>query len=78
MFEFTREILTQSRTFTQGKRIRDVERLVRAYGGTKHGWKKKSAMPMRDRHGLHEYQWHEHHGIGRFEMKRVNLPRNEA
>lgn len=53
----------------KGERIRDVQRLVRMYGGKPSGWAKKSS-PVVERNGVaYEYHWYEHHGIGRFETK---------
>ena len=67
--ELTGEVIAQSRIIAKGDRIRDVERLVRQYGGRRSKWTKKSS-PVFEIHGtLYEYHWYEYYGIGRFEIK---------
>jgi len=36
-------------------------------------WTKKSSPPVEHDGILYEYHWYEHHGIGRFEIKRVRV-----
>jgi len=62
--------IAQSRVIARGLRIRDVHRLVETYGGTASQWVKKASPRLRDSDGEYEYHWYEHHGIGRFEVKR--------
>jgi hypothetical protein len=54
-----------------GSAIRDVERLVEAYGQSR--WRKLKGIAMvrlRDGFtGLAEVHWYEAHGVGRFDMK---------
>ena len=70
----TQNLLSQSRIIAKGKRIRDVERLVKSYGGQASKWVKKSS-PIFEIDGVEcEYHWYEYHGLGRFEvkLKRIN------
>ncbi len=50
-----------------------MKRLVRNHGGTNSGWTKRSSQPIELDGNLYEYHWYEHHGIGRFEIKRVKV-----
>jgi hypothetical protein len=36
-------------------------------------WTKKSSPPVEIDGSSYEYHWYEHHGMGRFEMKRVKV-----
>jgi hypothetical protein len=36
-------------------------------------WIKKSTPQIKETDGLFEYHWYEHHGIGRFEIKRKKI-----
>lgn len=69
----TREILSQSRVIARGRRIRDVDRLLATYGGQASRWVKKSSAVLSDDDGEFEYHWYEHHGLGRFEIRRIDL-----
>ena len=72
--ELTREHLSTSRVIARGHGVREVSRLVAEYGGKPRLWTKKSTKPLKDGDGrFFEYHWYEHHGIGRFEIKRVGL-----
>jgi len=51
-----------------------VHRLVARYGGKASNWIKKSS-PVFEIEGQHfEYHWYEHPGIGKFELKRKQVP----
>jgi hypothetical protein len=77
-FKLTRRTLATSRVIAKGRGIRDVNRLVRAYGGTHAGWTKKStAVFYRDRRPW-EYHWYEHPGIGRVETKLIDVQARRA
>jgi hypothetical protein len=69
-------ILAQARVIAKGKRIRDVARLVRLYGGRESNWTKKSSPVFELEGEDFEYHWYEHTGIGKVELKRkrVNRP----
>lgn len=69
--ELTKEMLSNSRVIARGRRIRDLQRLLDTYGGTPTRWVKKSTLVSRDGPVAVEYHWYEHHGLGRFEIKRV-------
>ena len=69
----TKQMLSRARVIARGRGIRDLDRLLLWYGGMPRSWTKRSTQPLRDHRGQHEYHWYEHHGIGRFEMKRVQL-----
>ena len=69
----TKEILSRSRVVAKGHRIRELGRILSAYGGEPRLWVKKSSPAMEDRTDRFEYHWYEHHGLGRFEVRRVNL-----
>ena len=69
----TPRMLAQSRVIAKVNRIRDVQRLVRTYGGKASQWVKKSSPRFEiDRHH-YEYHWYEHPGIGRVEVKRQRV-----
>lgn len=65
----TKELISRSRVIAKGARIRDVARLVDAYGGRASRWLKKSSPRFQVESEVYEYHWYEHHGIGRFEVK---------
>lgn len=68
-----KELLATSRVIAKGRAIRDIRRLLANYGGKPSGWTKKStAIFLRNRREF-EYHWYEHHGIGRVEVKLVDL-----
>ena len=67
----TRTMLSQSRIIAVGGRIRDVQRLVRQYGGSTPRWIKKSSPPVRIDGKMYEVHWYEHPGLGRREEKTV-------
>ena len=71
--ELTKEMLVRSRVIAKGRAIRDVERLVFAYGGKTSLWLKKSSPPIEIAGDIYEYHWYEQHGIGRFEVKRKKV-----
>lgn len=70
-FEIVGDI-TQVETIATGRRIRDLTRLRRLYGGGR--WRKlKGVALVRLRSGAlrrTELHWYEAHGIGRKEIKR--------
>ena len=67
-------MVAQSRVIAKGLRIRDVQRLVRQYGGRASKWAKKSS-PVFEIYGeQYEYHWYEHYGVGRFEIKLKKVP----
>jgi len=68
----TKEHLATARVIARGRRIRDLDRLLAAYGGEPARWRKMSTRPFQalpDR--WVELHWYEHHGLGRFEIKEV-------
>jgi hypothetical protein len=65
----SRQQLSQSRVIAKGRGIRDVDRLVRRYGGRAAGWVKKSSPILRITGRRAEVHWYEHAGIGRVEEK---------
>jgi hypothetical protein len=65
----TKEMLARSRVIAKGRAIREVERLVRLYGGKVSLWLKKSSPPLEMEGRIYEFHWYEQHGIGRFEVK---------
>ena len=69
-------MLAQARVIAKGRRIRDVARLVRRYGGRESSWVKKSGPVFQLGSEEFEYHWYEHPGIGKVELKRkpVNRP----
>ncbi len=68
----TKERISNARVIAKGHRIRDVERLVRVYGGRAGSWRKLSTSPFLASPGRWtELHWYEHHRIGRFEIKEV-------
>ena len=68
-FELTRSMIVRSRVIAKGQAIRDVQRLVKTYGGKAALWLKKSSPPLEIAGKIYEYHWHEQHGIGRFEIE---------
>ena len=69
----TKILIAQSRVIAKGRRIRDLERLLRLHGGKPAMWTKKSSPSVEIDGALYEYHWYEHHGIGRFEIKRKQV-----
>ena len=69
----TKELIALSRVIAKGRRICDLERLLREHGGKPSMWTKKSSPSVEIDGGLYEYHWYEHHGIGRFEIKRKKV-----
>lgn len=69
----TKEIISRARVIAQGRRIRDIGRLIATYGGTPARWSKKSSPVLEHEGRRFEFHWYEHHGLGRFEVKRVDL-----
>jgi hypothetical protein len=67
--QLTQQQLSQARVIAKGNRIREGQRLVEQYGGTKKGWVKKSSQPLLIDGTSAEVHWYEHHGLGRFEAK---------
>ena len=68
-------MLAQSRVIAKGRRIRDLNRLLETYGGTRSKWLKKSSPTIEVSGDFFEYHWYEHPGIGRVEEKRVKVIR---
>jgi hypothetical protein len=71
--ELTKELIAQSRVIAKGRRIRDIERLLAEHGGTPSMWTKRSSPVVEIAGERYEYHWYEHHGIGRFEVKRKKV-----
>ena len=71
--KLTRQILSQSRVIAKGKHIHQVKRLIAQYGGRASKWVKKSSPQMDIAGKKIEYHWYEHSGIGRFEIKEVQI-----
>jgi hypothetical protein len=69
----TKDLTARSRVIARGRGIRDLERLVREYGGKPSRWTKRSSPAIAIEGLLYEYHWYEHHGIGRFEVKRKKV-----
>ena len=65
----SKKMLAISRVIAKGRRIRDVDRLVRTYGGKARNWTKNSTMPVIIDGRLSEIHWYECHGIGKVEIK---------
>ncbi len=63
-------MLAQSRVIAKGRRIRDLKRLLEAYGGTPSKWVKKSSQTIEVSGDFYEYHRYEHPGIGRVEEKK--------
>lgn len=66
-------LISQSRVIAKGRRIRDVDRLVKDYGGSASRWVKKSSPRQDDDLGPYELHWYEHPGIGRVELKKKRV-----
>jgi len=62
-------MIAQSRVIAKGRRIRDLNRLIKTYGGIPSKWLKKSSPTFEINGDQYEYHWYEHTGIGRFEIK---------
>ena len=71
--KLTRRMQSQSRVIAKGKNIRDVKRLVEQYGGRASKWTKKSSPEIEIAGKGIEYHWYEYPGIGRFEVKEVQI-----
>jgi len=57
----------------KGLRIRDVRRLIAAYGGQSALWVKKSSPEFQIAGQRFEYHSYEHPGIGKVELKRKRV-----
>jgi hypothetical protein len=57
----------------KGRGIRDLPRLLKEHGGKPSMWTKKSSPAIEVDGPLYEYHWYEHHGMGRFEVKRKKV-----
>ena len=71
--KLTRRILSQSRVIAKGKHIREVKRLVARYGGRASQWVKKSGPQIEIDGKIIEYHWYEHSGIGKVEVREVQI-----
>jgi len=71
--KLTRGLLAQSRIIAKGRHIREVNRLVARYGGRPSKWVKKSSPQIEIANKTIEYHWYEHPGIGRFEVREVQI-----
>ncbi len=69
----TYKLLAQSRVIAKGKQIREVRRQVGQYGARTSKWVKKSSPQIEIADKKIEYHWYEHPGIGRFELKKVQV-----
>jgi len=69
----TRELVVGSRVIARGRGIRDLDRLLREYGGKPSKWTKRSSPTVMIQGLAYEYHWYEHHGIGRFEVRRKKV-----
>ena len=66
-------MLAQSRVIAKGRRIRDLERLVAAYGGQPAKWVKKSSPIISFGERRYEFHWYENPDVGRVEVKRKRV-----
>jgi hypothetical protein len=69
LIKFDRRLLSQSRVIAAGRGIRDLERLLRQYGGRARDWVKKSSPVILIHQRRAEVHWYECRGIGRVEQK---------
>ncbi|MFH0730519.1 MAG: hypothetical protein V2B19_29765 [Pseudomonadota bacterium] len=65
--ELTRDLIAHSRVIAKGRGIRELNRLVKDYGGKPLMWTKKSSPTVDIDGEAYEYHWYEQQGIGRFE-----------
>ena len=70
----SKEMIAQSRVIARGLRIRDVQRLVKQYGGRASKLAKKSSPVFEIEGNFYEYHWYEHYGIGQLEVKLKVVP----
>jgi len=63
--KWTRKMLSESEIIAQGYNIREVDDLVRIYGGNPNGWKKMKGW---DEYGQ-EWHWYYHPDVGRVKVK---------
>jgi len=75
MSTLSRRMLAQARVIADGKRIRDIARLVARYGGSPSKWVKRSSPLFEVAGEYFEYLWHEHPGIGKVELRRKQVDR---
>jgi hypothetical protein len=66
-------MIAESRTIAKSRGIRDLPRLLKTYGGIASKWRKKTSLPFEIEGELYEYHWYEHHGLGRFEVKKKKV-----
>lgn len=72
-FELTKDLISRSRVIAKGRGIRDLPRLLDVYGVRPSMWTKKSSPTVEFDGEVYEYHWYEHHGIGRFEIKKKKV-----
>lgn len=63
--------LHPSRVIAKGRRIRDLPRLLAAYGGTRSGWTTRSGPRFVEGHRHWEIHGYHHHAIGSYEHRRA-------
>ena len=73
IYLITKDMSAKSRIIAKGRRIGDINRLVKDYGGNASKWVKKSSDQFEEKGEYFEYHWYEHHGIGRFEIKKKRV-----
>lgn len=69
LIKLDRRLISQSRIIAAGRGIRDVNRLVRRYGGRVRNWMKKSSPIIEIQQRRAEVHWYECRGVGRVEQK---------
>lgn len=72
-FNLTSAMISGSRVIAKGRKIRDIERLVKNYGGKPSKWQKKSSPVFEVDGEYYEFHWYEQTGIGRVEIKRKEV-----
>jgi hypothetical protein len=69
----TRDMVARSRVIASGPDIREVDRLVASYGGSRQGWVKKSTPILVDEDGSYEVHWYYCREVGNKELKRKDI-----
>ena len=65
----TPEMVAKSRVVAKGRKIREISRILRKYGGKTSKWMKKSSPVFEIDGENYEFHWYENREIGRIEIK---------
>ena len=71
--KLTADMLAKARIVARGYRIRELDRLMKTYGGDGKQWLKKSTPVLDAISSGYEIHWYEHPQVGKVELKRKEV-----